>query len=84
MSVPGSFKFPIRGRTNVKGVLQSDSRRQRRRTILEEIDLQDHIPIGRSGAGVLQIAKFLGAIGVTGSWFQAGGTGEPLVPAHGG
>lgn len=61
----GSFKLPLRRGADVARVLQSHPRRSRCGTIVEEVDLQDHLEAGRSGSGIFQISEFLGAIGVT-------------------
>ena len=63
----GTRKLQVRSRTNVKGVLQSNSGRQGHGTIVEEINLQSDLEARWLGAWLLQKPEFSRATRVN-SW----------------
>lgn len=57
----GSAELPVRRWADAARVLQVDPGRQGHGTVVEEVDLQDHLATGRPGARVLQVAQLPGA-----------------------
>lgn len=63
-TLSGSAKLPLCRGANIARILPRHSRRQGHGAVVEKVNLQGHLTHGRSRAGIFQIAKLSGAIGV--------------------